>query len=140
MELQKLSERTEIDIHFYDVDLLNIVWHGNYVKYLENGREAFGKKYGIAYMDIYNNGYITPIVDLRIRYKGMVALGEFLTIETIYVPTKSSKLIFDYVIYRKNDMSVIVEASSTQLFLSKSGEIEYCTPDFYQDWKNKWNV
>jgi acyl-CoA thioester hydrolase len=140
MENKILSEKTEVEIHFYDIDSVNIVWHGNYVKYLENGREAFGKKYGIAYMDIYNNGYVTPIVDLHVRYRDMVAYEEILIIETRYVPTKSSKLIFEYTIYRKSDMSVVAEAETIQMFLNKSGEIEYYTPDFYEKWKDKWNV
>lgn len=140
MEKNKLSDRIEIDIHFYDVDSVNIVWHGNYLKYLENGRESFGKKYGIAYLDIYNKGYITPIVDLHVRYKGMVRLDETLIVETTYIPTRSSKLIFNYIIYRKSDMSIVVEATTTQLFLTKDGVTEYYTPDFYQEWKDKWGM
>ncbi|MDR2008885.1 MAG: acyl-CoA thioesterase [Bacteroidales bacterium] len=140
MEKKILSEKTEIDIHFYDVDSVNIVWHGNYLKYLENGREAFGKKYGIGYMDIYNSGYVTPIVDLHVRYKGMLVYEDTAIIETRYVPTKSSKLIFEYTIYKKSDMSVIAEAESIQMFLNRSGEIEYYTPDFYQEWKDRWQV
>lgn len=135
-----LSEKTEVDIHFYDVDSVKIVWHGNYLKYLENGREAFGKKYGIGYMDIYGQGYVTPIVDIHVRYLNPVVYEETLVVETCYVPSKAAKLIFKYTIYRKKDMSVVAEAETTQLFMTKDGIFEVSTPDFYREWKSKWNV
>ena len=34
-----------IEVPFYDVDPMSVVWHGNYVKYLEDGREAFGNQF-----------------------------------------------------------------------------------------------
>lgn len=135
-----LSERNEVDIHFYDVDSVKIVWHGNYLKYLENGREAFGKKYGIGYMDIYDQGFVTPIFDIHVRYLNPAVYEETLIIETTYVPTKAAKLIFKYTIYRKKDMSVVAEAETTQLFMTKDGVFEVSSPDFYRDWKNKWNI
>ena len=139
MEKNKsLSEITKVDIHFYDIDSVNIVWHGNYVKYLENGREAFGKKYGIEYMQIYDNGYIAPIVDLHVRYLNMTVLGETLIVKTTYVPSKAAKLIFDYTIYRERDMAVVAEASTIQLFMTKEGVFETSSPDFYRKWKEKW--
>ncbi len=135
-----LSEKTEIDIHFYDVDSVKIVWHGNYLKYLENGREAFGKKYGIGYMDMYNQGFVTPIVDIHVRYLNPVVYEETLVIETSYVHSKAAKLIFSYTIYRKKDMSIVAKAETTQLFMTKDGVFEISAPDFYREWKNKWNV
>ncbi len=136
----KLSVTTDVDVHFYDVDSINIVWHGNYIKYLENGREAFGDKYGISYMDIYNKGYIMPIADMKIKFLGTVKFGEKLIVETTYVPGKSAKLIFDYIIYRASDNSVVVKATTTQLFMTHEGVFEVSSPAFFREWKNKWNI
>lgn len=137
---KRLSEVTKVDIHFYDVDSLSIVWHGNYVKYFENGRETFGKKYGIGYMDIYNSGYIAPIVDLHIRYLNMSRLDETLVIETVYVPCNSAKLIFNYTVYKDSDQSIVAEATSTQVFMTREGVMEFSTPDFYRQWRKKWDI
>ncbi|MDR2805330.1 MAG: thioesterase family protein, partial [Dysgonamonadaceae bacterium] len=135
-----LSATTTVDVHFYDVDSLGIVWHGHYLKYFENGREAFGKKFGVAYMDIYNNGYIAPIVDLQVRYLNMVALDEALDIETVYVPSEAAKLIFEYAIYKQSDRSVVARATTTQVFMNKEGAMEFSTPEFYRKWKEKWGI
>jgi len=50
--MDKLKASTEIEVRFSEVDSMNIVWHGAYSLYFEDAREAFGKKYGLGYLDI----------------------------------------------------------------------------------------
>ncbi|MDR2622201.1 MAG: acyl-CoA thioesterase, partial [Dysgonamonadaceae bacterium] len=52
-----LIHQTTCKVRFSEVDMMNIAWHGSYVKYLEDGREDFGNQFGIGYMDIYRAGY-----------------------------------------------------------------------------------
>ena len=39
----ELSTTCEVPITFGDLDPMGIVWHGNYVKFMERGREHFGR-------------------------------------------------------------------------------------------------
>ncbi len=55
-----LTDNTTIKVRFSEVDSMQIVWHGEYVRYFEDGRESFGKHYGLGYMDIYREGYMVP--------------------------------------------------------------------------------
>lgn len=41
-----LTDRTTIKVRSSEIDSMQIVWHGEYVRYFEDGREAFGKRYG----------------------------------------------------------------------------------------------
>ena len=50
-----LTDQTEVVVKFNEADPLGIVWHGHYIRYFEDGRESFGKRYGIAYLDFYHN-------------------------------------------------------------------------------------
>ena len=59
-----LTTVTFTKVRFSEVDSMHVVWHGEYVRYLEDGREAFGREFpGIGYLDFYRNGYTAPIVD-----------------------------------------------------------------------------
>ena len=91
--MDALTASIEVEVHFYDVDSINMVWHGHYVKYLEQAREAFGRQYGIAYLDVYAAGYTTPIVDMHIRYKQIAHFEDKLRVEIRYVPCRSAKII-----------------------------------------------
>ena len=64
-----LQSFTEFKVKFNEVDALGIVWHGHYIRFFEDGREAFGEKHGLAYMDIYRNGFLAPVVNLHCDYK-----------------------------------------------------------------------
>ncbi|MBQ2464452.1 MAG: hypothetical protein II507_05635 [Treponema sp.] len=43
---KNISEEIVFNVEFYDVDSMRIVWHGNYVKYMEASRCALLNKIG----------------------------------------------------------------------------------------------
>jgi acyl-CoA thioester hydrolase len=131
----KLKASKEIDIRFSEVDSMKIVWHGSYTLYFEDAREAFGKKYGIGYMDIFNNGYYAPLVDLRFEYKKPLNYESKAHIEITYRNTETAKLIFDYEIFDMDDNSLVAKGYSVQVFLDKQFQLVWTNPDFYVEWK-----
>ncbi len=136
-----LINRTSIKVRFSEVDSMQIVWHGEYLRYLEDGREAFGKQYGgLDYMDIYNNGYMTPLVNVNIDYKTPLRCGEKAIVETRYLNSRAAKILFEYTIFRESDMKVVAVASSVQVFLDLKFDLQLVSPAFYLEWKEKWGV
>ena len=132
-----LKDRTEIKVRFGEVDSMGIVWHGNYVKYIEEGRESFGKKYGISYIDIYANDVMTPVVNMNVDFKRQVQYGEKLIIETEFVDQQAAKIVFRFKIYRKSDNELVATAETTQVFIDMNRKILLYHPDFVLDWKRK---
>ena len=132
-----LKDRTEIKVRFGEVDSMGIVWHGNYVKYIEEGRESFGKKYGISYIDIYANDVMTPVVNKNVDFKRQVQYGEKLIIETEFVDQQAAKIVFRFRIFRKSDNELVATAETTQVFIDMNREILLYHPDFVLDWKRK---
>jgi acyl-CoA thioester hydrolase len=53
---------------FYDIDSMNIVWHGYYPKFMELGRVAILDKIDYGYEAMVASGYGWPIIDMRFRY------------------------------------------------------------------------
>ena len=134
---QELSHETESTVRFSEVDAMGIVWHGNFVKYMEDGRESFGRKYGLGYYDLYEQGFMVPLVKLDIDYKLQLKYGERIVIETTWVNCDAAKIIFKYRICRKSDKAVLMTAGTTQVFLNREGELELTNPEFYLDWKRR---
>jgi len=132
-----LKDRTEVKVRFGEVDSMGIVWHGNYVKYIEEGRESFGRKYGISYMDIYSNDVMTPVVNMNVDFKKQVHYGDQLIIETEFVDQPAAKILFRYKIFRKLDNELVATAETTQVFIDLNREILLYNPEFVMDWKRK---
>jgi len=117
------------------VDSLGIVWHGNYLKYFEDGREAFGKQFNFTYMDIFGKGYFAPIVKVNCDYKKPLEYGDSAIVETIFVDTIAAKVIFDYKIYRERDKELAASGSTTQIFMDSNRQLMLTVPPFFEAWK-----
>ena len=136
-----LTNRTTLRVRFSEVDSMAVVWHGEYVRYMEDGREAFGRQYGIGYTDIRDAGYVVPIVELDVQYKQFLKYGESAIVETRYIRTDAAKILFEYIIFRESDETVVATGSSVQVFVNKAtGLLELNNPDFYKMWKEKWEI
>lgn len=68
MKNDKLSAQIEFSVEFYDVDSMNIVWHGNYIKYFEKARCALLEKIGYGYPQMTASGYAFPITEVKVKY------------------------------------------------------------------------
>jgi acyl-CoA thioester hydrolase len=135
-----LTDRIEMAVRFSEVDSMRIVWHGNYLKYFEDGREAFGLKYSLGYLDVYKHNVMIPIVKVNCDYKKPLEYGDAAVIETRYLPTEAAKIVFEYTIFRKSDMEVAATGSTIQVFLTPAGELLLTAPEFYTGWKKHWGV
>lgn len=136
-----LKSKIEFEIRFYDTDPMGIVWHGNYLKFFENGREHFGEEYGLSYLSMYDKGFFTPIIKSNIEHKSPLNYGDKAYIITEFNSVKSAKLIFEYEIWNKTTNKLSAIGSTTQVFLTKnSRELVLYPPDFFIEWKTKMNL
>lgn len=142
MEKEKvLSVIKPIDIRFSEVDMMGVVWHGHYAVYFEDAREAFGAKYGLEYLMMYDKGFVEPLVELTFKYKRPIIYGMKSEIEIIYRPTDAAKIIFDYEIRDAETKEVFTMGHSVQVFMDRyTHQLELNNPDFYKEWKKRWEV
>lgn len=131
-----LSASTIIPVRFNEVDALGIVWHGHYIMYFEQGREAFGLAHGIGYQSIQQAGYTTPIVQSSCEHKLPLRYGDSAKIVAHYVDTPAAKLIFRYAVYNDRE-ELVCRGETVQVFLDRAQQLVLNLPDFVLDWKRK---
>lgn len=132
-----LSAEKSVDIRFNEVDMMGVVWHGAYVTFLEDAREAFGAKYGLSYTKYIVENTFAPIVELKINYKKPLRYGMKPLVRITYRPTEAAKIVFDYEILNPEDDSVMLTATSVQVFMDRNYNLLWKSPDFYEDWKKQ---
>ncbi len=136
MSDKKISFSSEIRVRFNETDPLGIVWHGHYITYFEDGREAFGREHGISYLDVQANGFVTPIIKSTCEHKLPLKYGDIAKIETTFIDSPAAKMIFSYKIF--NPLGELVCTGETiQVFVSDKGELSLILPQFFEDWKRK---
>ncbi|MEZ5015892.1 MAG: acyl-CoA thioesterase [Flavipsychrobacter sp.] len=137
--MKTLHHSTELEVKFSEADPLGIVWHGHYIRYFEDAREAFGETYGIKYLDFYRNNIIVPIVSIQCDYKRVLRYGHKIRLETTYKDSLAAKLLFDYAIYDVATEEKIATGSSVQVFMERESlDLMLTIPKFMEDWKKKW--
>jgi acyl-CoA thioester hydrolase len=133
-----LVVRTERRVRFEEVDVLGMVWHGRYPSYFEDGRIAFGDKYGMTYQRFMKEETVAPVVQMHFDYKQPLRFDEVFSIETAPHWTEAARLNFTYKLFNNKDV-LVASGYTVQLFTNRQGEMLLFTPqwlkDFQQDWK-----
>jgi len=63
-----LQAEVEVLVPFFDVDSMDVVWHGHYIKYFEVARCALLDRIGHNYQQMRDAGYAWPVIDVQLRY------------------------------------------------------------------------
>ena len=138
---KELSNRTEIQVRFNEADPLGIVWHGHYIRYFEDGREAFGNMHDLGYLEVYKLGFVIPVVSVQCDFKRSLRYGDRVIVETKFIPTEAAKLKFTYRLYKSATGELVATGSSVQVFLSKDDSVlQLANPPFFEDWKKKHDL
>ena len=137
---RELVVEKELEIRFSEVDMMGVVWHGNYPLYLEDAREAFGAEFGLSYALFIKENVFVPIVKMDVDYKRPVRFGMRPVIRIEYVPTDAAKVIFDYKLYDKESGDVFLTARTVQVFMDRDYKLMWFSPDFYTQWKQQMGL
>lgn len=122
----------DLEVPFFDVDSLMIVWHGHYVKYFEMARCAFLSEIAHDYNVMRDSGYAYPVVKLDVKYVKPAVFGQKIRVALAVVAFESS-LKMDYLIKDLASGEVLTRASTTQVAVRiDNGEMQFQTPDAFQ--------
>jgi acyl-CoA thioester hydrolase len=124
-----ISAEATAKIQFYDVDAMQVVWHGNYARLLELARCALLEKIGYSYPEMARSGYFWPIVDMRIKYVRPVRMAQQIRL-TATLLEYENRLRIDYRIVDVASGDLLSKAQTTQLAVAIStGQLEFNSPD-----------
>jgi acyl-CoA thioester hydrolase len=121
-----LQAEIELVVPFFDVDMMEVVWHGHYVKYFEEARCALLDKLGHNYRQMRDAGYAWPIIDLQVRYIRGAQFGQRIRVRADLVEWEN-RLKINYLITdvatgermtRGSSVQVAVEIASREMLLA----------------------
>lgn len=124
------SHEVNLKVAFHDLDPLQIVWHGNYLKYFDIARFALFKSVGVdLYAYMLEKKYTFPVTRTAMKHiQPLRAFDEFVCKATC--TEAEYKIGLDFEI-RKSDGGILcVRGSSEQLAVRfPEMEMEFLIPD-----------
>ncbi len=123
-----LSHEIDVVPAFYDIDPMEIVWHGHYVKYLELARSALLAKFDYDYPRMRESGFGWPIVDMRLKYVRPAAFGQALRVRAEIVEWEN-RLRIEYLIRDAATGAKLNQAYTIQVAVDlATREMHYVSP------------
>lgn len=137
--MERLKAVIHLNIRFSETDAMGVVWHGNYLKFFEDAREFFGEKYQMSYLNIYHQGFFTPLVKTEVNHKRTLDFGDKVRVEIELEFCKAAKIIHHYKVYNDITNAICATGSTTQVFMdAKTREMVLYIPSFYAEWLSKY--
>lgn len=137
--LKRFKKEYEIEntvtykVPFFDVDAMNIVWHGNYVKYFEIGREALLDKINYGYKRMGADGYMWPMIECYTKHRSPVCYEDKIAIRAMLLDYENF-LKIGYVITNLTTNKIACEGFTVQVAVDiKTKETQLVTPKVFLD-------
>lgn len=119
-----LQTEVTIKANFYDLDPMDVVWHGNYARYFEEARCALLDRIGYNYDEMRESGFMFPIVRMNTKFIRPIRFSQEVRIVCSLLEYEN-RLRLEYQILNIDSNEVIAEAETVQVAVAVGTE-ELC--------------
>ncbi|MDF0727996.1 thioesterase family protein [Cytobacillus sp. S13-E01] len=128
-----LISKKEIEVRYAETDQMGVVYHGNYLVWMELGRTQLIKDLGFSYAAMEEGGIISPVIDIQVSYKKPLRYGDIAKVTTWIEHYDGLRVIYGYEIVTPNDEAAVV-ATSTHVCVKKGSFRPIQIRKLYPDW------
>ena len=128
-----ISADISVQAQFYDLDPMQVVWHGNYARFLEQARCALLDRIGYNYPEMAASGYVFPIVEMQVKYVRPIRFGQVIAV-TATLTEYENRIRIDYRIHDRASGDLLTKAHTMQLAVKEEGgELCFECPAVFTD-------
>jgi len=128
-----LISKKEVEVRYAETDQMGVVYHANYLVWMELGRTKLIKDLGFSYAAMESDGVISPVIDLQVSYKKPLRYGETALVKTWIDHYDGLRVIYGYEIVRP-DGEVSVNATSSHVCVKKDSFRPISIRKHYPEW------
>lgn len=132
-----ISETT-VKVRYAETDQMGIVYHANYIIWMEVGRTKLIEDVGFNYAELEQQGYLSPVLDIQVQYKTPVRYGQTATVKTWVKDHSRVRTTYGYEIVHE-DGTVAVTGQSTHTVVKKDTFRPVAFSKIAPEWDAKYN-
>ena len=102
-----------IRVYYEDTDAAGVVYHSNYLNFLERARTEYFRERGFGVADLAAEGYVFPVIRAEIDFRAPARHDDLLQIATDVQQVNAASLILKQKIIRAADGRLLVEGVIT---------------------------
>ena len=100
----------DIRTYYEDTDSAGVVYHANYLKFLERARTEYFRERGLSVSELAADGFVFPVVHMELDFKSPARHDELLNVVTVPERSSGSSFTVRQQIVRKSDGRLLVDA------------------------------
>ncbi|WP_175989351.1 thioesterase family protein [Bacillus sp. Marseille-Q1617] len=127
-----ISENT-VQVRYAETDQMGVVYHANYLVWMELGRTKLIEDLGFNYAEIEKDGILSPVVDLNISYKTPVRYGEKALVKTWVEDYDGIRITYAYEIYNGEGL-LAISGQSKHVCVKKESFRPISIRRMFPDW------
>ncbi len=116
---------TEETVRFNEVDEWGMAWYGHYMAWFEVGRLSLLKRFDLLPRQMFDLGYIAPVINVQCDFKNPVGSGDRIVIRTTVAKPEVAALTFKFEILLKENRTLIAQGETTQVLLTTNKKMIY---------------
>lgn len=101
----------EVRVYYEDTDAAGVVYHANYLKFLERARTEYFRERGLLVSELAAAGHVFPVVWMDIKFTAPARHDDLLNIVTLPEECRGSFFSLRQQIYRTCDNRLMVDAT-----------------------------
>ena len=120
-------------VQYYETDMMGVVHHANYVRWMEEARIDFMDQLGFPYAAMEERGVISPVKSVSCEYKRPCTFGDEIRVTVSIADFNGVVLGIKYQMEKASDGETVCEARSELVFLNREGRfvrLKREMPDF----------
>lgn len=125
--------KTEIEVRYAETDQMGVVYHANYLVWLELGRTQIVKDLGFNYGDMEKDGIVSPVMEVQIAYKRPFTYGQKAIVHTWIEEYNGIRTVYGYEIYNEKG-ELAVSATTLHACVKKENFRPISLRKHYPDW------
>jgi len=117
----------DIPVRFAECDPYGVVWHGHYVLYFEQAREALTGRFGFSAARALEMGYRVPVTRMELKYRAPARTDQTIRVTSRLRSPSVARLVMDYEV-RSETGNLLVSGETEQVVVNASGELLLTLP------------
>ena len=114
------EHRFPVRVYFEDTDLSGVVYHANYLRYMERARSDMLRQLGINQRAAQDAGEgVYAVTDVSLRYRAPARLDDDLTVRSHLTQLRAARCVIAQSVWR--DDTELTQGSVTVAFLDHAG-------------------
>ncbi|MBX3118319.1 MAG: acyl-CoA thioesterase [Fimbriimonadaceae bacterium] len=106
-----------VRVRYGETDQMGHAYYANYLYWFEQARGEWCRDRGFTYKSLEDMGYMLPVVEAHVRYKGEVKYDDWITVRVWIGEIKRAAIQFQYEVLNESTGKVVTEGHTWHVMM-----------------------